>query len=89
MKLTLQFDISALTSPLLKFDYAYATYSGEVDQMDVYYSTNNGSTYTLLLAMPGGTSGILNTGGTTTSSSCLLQASGDHKHLLYLQVQTK
>jgi len=64
---TLQFDISALTSPLLKFDYAYATYSGEVDQMDVYYSTNNGSTYTLLLAMPGGTSGILNTGGTTTS----------------------
>ena len=64
---TLQFDISALTAPLLKFDYAYATYSGEVDRMDVYYSTNNGSTYTLLLAMPGGTSGILNTGGTTTS----------------------
>jgi len=64
---TIQFNMSALTAPLLKFDYAYATYSGEVDQMDVYYSTNNGSTYTLLLSMPGGTSGILNTGGTVTS----------------------
>jgi hypothetical protein len=64
---TIEFNMSALTAPLLKFDYAYATYSGELDRMDVYYSTNNGSTYTLLLAMPGGASGILNTGGTTTT----------------------
>ncbi|QQS35337.1 MAG: T9SS type A sorting domain-containing protein [Ignavibacteriales bacterium] len=66
--ITLQFDISAFTAPLLKFDYAYATYVNEVDQLDIYYSTNNGSTYSLLLSMPGGTSGILNTAGATTAS---------------------
>jgi hypothetical protein len=61
--LTLPFDAGSMTSPVLKFDYAYATYATEVDQMDVYYSTNGGNTYTLLLNMPGGVSGILNTGG--------------------------
>lgn len=60
-------DISALASPQLTFDYAYATYSGEIDQMDVYYSTDGGGSYSLLLSMPGGTAGILNTGGTVTS----------------------
>ncbi|MDY0319771.1 MAG: choice-of-anchor J domain-containing protein [Candidatus Cloacimonadaceae bacterium] len=61
-------DVSAVTQPILMFDHAYATYSGEEDRMDVYYSIDGGETYTLLLAMPGGTSGILNTGGTTTAS---------------------
>lgn len=60
------FNISALTTPTLKFNYAYATYSGEDDEMDVYYSIDNGANWLLLLAMPGGTAGILNTGGTTT-----------------------
>ena len=60
-------DISAVTDPILMFDHAYATYSGEEDQMDVYYSTDGGASYTLLLAMPGGENGILNTGGTVTS----------------------
>lgn len=58
----------ALHTPALMFDYAYATYQGEVDRMDVYYSTDGGLNYSLLLGMPGGATGILNTGGTTTSS---------------------
>ncbi|MCK9422001.1 MAG: carboxypeptidase regulatory-like domain-containing protein [Bacteroidales bacterium] len=66
--ITLQFDASSTHLPLLKFDYAYATYSGEMDEMDVYTSTDGGGTYDLLLAMPGGSTGILNTGGDVTSS---------------------
>ena len=62
---TMPFDISGLTAPVVKFDHAYATYSGENDQMDVYYSTNLGSTWSMLLNMPGGTGGILNTAGTS------------------------
>lgn len=58
--ITFQFDASAMASPTLKFDWAYSTYSGEVDEMDIYYSTNAGTNWTLLLAMPGGTNGILN-----------------------------
>jgi hypothetical protein len=61
--MTLNFNATGLNNPVLKFDYAYATYAGEVDELDLYYSTNNGNTWTLLEAMPGGTSGILNTGG--------------------------
>ena len=30
------------------------------DEMDIYYSTNAGATWTILLAMPGGINGILN-----------------------------
>ncbi len=66
---SLPFDGTTVTAPTLSFDYAYATYQGEVDEMDVYYSTNNGSSYTLLLAMPGGASGILNTGGAVSSAA--------------------
>ncbi len=66
--MTLPFDISGLTSPTLRFDYAYATMSGEIDEMDVYYSNDYGITYSLLLAMPGGISGKLNTGGMMVSA---------------------
>ncbi len=31
-----------------------------LDEMDIYYSTNAGATWTILLAMPGGLNGILN-----------------------------
>ena len=65
---TPEFDASALVNPQLEFDYAYATYIDEVDQLDVLYSTDGGINYSLLLAMPGGTDGILNTGGASTSS---------------------
>lgn len=67
--LTMPFDASTVYAPVLKFDYAYATYTdGSVDELDVYYSTDNGATFTMLLAMPGGFSGILNTAGNTGSS---------------------
>jgi len=66
--ISLQFDASALTNPVLRFDYAYCTYVTEVDEMDIYYSTDNGSTYTLLLAMPGGVSGALVTAPPQTAS---------------------
>ncbi|MCX6305637.1 MAG: T9SS type A sorting domain-containing protein [Bacteroidetes bacterium] len=65
--LTMPFDISSLTSPVLRFDYAYATFTGEIDELDVYFSTDYGITWSMLLAMPGGTNGILNTGGISTS----------------------
>ena len=60
---TFAFDATGLYAPVLNFDYAYATYAGEIDEMDVYYSTNGGATFTLLHAMPGGNTGELNTGG--------------------------
>ena len=66
---TLPFSQGSLAAPTLSFDYAYATFSGEVDEMDVFYSTDDGTTFTLLLAMPGGTSGILNTGGTQSGTT--------------------
>jgi hypothetical protein len=60
---TKPFNISGLTTPTLKFNYAYATYVVENDELDVYYSTNFGATWTALLLMPGGPNGVLNTGG--------------------------
>lgn len=62
-----ELDISGLAAPMIRFDYAYATYSGEVDQMNVLYSTDGGSNYSTLQEMPGGSDGILNTGGTVTA----------------------
>lgn len=61
-----------LTSPILvalpanyrlKFDHAYATFSNEVDQLQIRYSTDGGTTYTLLTTYAGGTAGPLNTFG--------------------------
>lgn len=63
---TFEFNRGALTTPLLKFDHAYATYSGENDQLRIDYSTNAGTDWTQLVLYDGGTSGPLNTGGTTT-----------------------
>ncbi|MFA7359510.1 MAG: T9SS type A sorting domain-containing protein [Candidatus Kapaibacterium sp.] len=60
---TFEFNTSALTTPLLKFDHAYATYSGENDQLRIDYSTNGGTDWTQLVLYDGGTSGPLNTGG--------------------------
>ncbi|MCX6267403.1 MAG: T9SS type A sorting domain-containing protein [Bacteroidetes bacterium] len=65
---TFPFDISGLASPVLQFNYAYATYVSEIDEMIVYYSPDAGATWHTLLAMPGGISGILNTGGATEES---------------------
>ena len=60
---TVAFDASGLAEPTLRFSYAYATYVVEIDELDVYYSTNYGRSWLPLIAMPGGVSGILNTAG--------------------------
>ncbi len=65
---TMPFDISGLATPTLKFNYAYATYVVEIDELDVYYSTNYGETWLPLLLMPGGPGGILSTAPATEGS---------------------
>src|SRR5690606_9280183 len=48
----------------LTFDYAYATFIfGEVDELLLQYSTDNGATFQPLIILEGGADGILNTGG--------------------------
>ncbi len=66
--MTLNFNASGLYQPKLKFDYAYATYTAEKDSLKLYYSTNAGTTWTLLQGLAGGLTGILNTGGADTNS---------------------
>ncbi|MBK9356365.1 MAG: fibronectin type III domain-containing protein [Bacteroidales bacterium] len=58
----------SLTAPQLEFDYSYATYVDEVDQLNVYASVNGGLDFVTVIEMPGGISGILNTAGVTSSS---------------------
>ncbi len=65
---SLPFNGGTLAAPMLSFDYAYATYATEVDEMDVYYSIDGGLTFLPLFAMPGGPTGILNTGGVSTTA---------------------
>lgn len=43
----------------LIFDHAYATYQTENDQLVIYTSSNNGSTWNLLISLAGGASGPL------------------------------
>jgi hypothetical protein len=53
----------------LRFAHAYAAYTGgEIDTLIVYTSSNNGSTWTQLVVLPGGVNGSLNTAGSTASS---------------------
>ncbi|MBV6422112.1 MAG: hypothetical protein DAHOPDDO_03401 [Ignavibacteriaceae bacterium] len=58
--LTVEFISAGASNLALSFDWAYATYIDDPDELDIYYSTNAGTTWTLLLAMPGGLNGILN-----------------------------
>lgn len=51
----------------LAFDFAYATYGGEMDRLQVYASTDQGATYSLLADLAGGTTGVLNTAGSQTA----------------------
>ena len=59
---------AAVEGDTLGFDYAYAAYAGEVDRLVVYASADGGTNYALLLDMPGGTTGALNTAGTKSSA---------------------
>lgn len=49
----------------LIFDHAYTTGAAENDRLDVYYSTDNGSSWTLLVSYLGGPSGPLKTAPAT------------------------
>jgi subtilisin-like proprotein convertase family protein len=64
--------VSPLFTPVpanhrVTFDHAYATFFGEVDQLQIFYSTDGGATYTSLITYNGGTNGPLNTGGSNTA----------------------
>ena len=69
----LQFDIitpqfpAAIATDSLIFDEAYAAYSGATanDQLKIWYSTDNGSTWTQLVLLNGGLSGELVTAPST------------------------
>jgi hypothetical protein len=67
--ITPEFDMTTLTSPAVKFDFAHAAYSASyTDEMNILYSTDGGSSFSLLRNMPGGVDGVLNTGGTVSGS---------------------
>ncbi|MBL0047945.1 MAG: T9SS type A sorting domain-containing protein [Bacteroidetes bacterium] len=53
---------------VLSFDYAYATFQTEVDQLELFYSTDDGTNFTSLVLLNGGLNGILNTGGANTNA---------------------
>jgi len=55
----------AASGDSLIFDHAYATGSAENDQLNIYYSTNDGSSWILLVNLQGGTSGQLVTAPAT------------------------
>ena len=61
-----QLNLTTLNSPAVKFDHAYATSSfGNVDQLELWSSSDNGVTYTWRFTWLGGESGPLNTGGSS------------------------
>jgi hypothetical protein len=53
----------------LRFDHAYATYTTEIDRLQVSTSTNGGATWTTLITLNGGVSGPLNTGGAVSTGA--------------------
>lgn len=65
------FDLITKTFPVttsgdsLIFDHAYTTGAAENDRLDIYYSTDNGSSWTLLVMYQGGPSGPLKTAPAT------------------------
>lgn len=60
--------ISSVSGDSLIFDHAYATYQTEVDQLVIYTSSNNGTTWNNLVTLAGGASGPLATASPTSSS---------------------
>lgn len=53
---------------LLTFNYAYATFATELDSLYIQTSTNGGTSYTSLIGLEGGPTGLLNTGGATVAA---------------------
>ncbi len=56
-------NLTALVNPLVSFNHAYASYSGEVDVLELWVSDDAGATYSLVHTWLGGANGPLNTGG--------------------------
>lgn len=56
---------NSVSGDSLIFDHAYATYGSSNDQLKIYYSTNNGVDWVLLITLNGGTSGELVTAPAT------------------------
>jgi hypothetical protein len=57
----------SLPGDSLRFDHAYASYSGENDRLSIETSTNAGTTYTTLVVLDGGEYGPLATAPPTTA----------------------
>ncbi len=72
----------------LAFDHAYATYATEVDSLKIYYSTDGGSTYSLLVGLDGGVSGALTTAPPTGLVSFVPTASQWANYTINLPVGT-
>ncbi|MBM4157507.1 MAG: Omp28-related outer membrane protein [Ignavibacteria bacterium] len=56
---------SSTAGDSLWFDHAYATYGSSNDQLIIYYSTNGGTNWTILISLNGGASGPLVTAPAT------------------------
>lgn len=56
----------SLAPVTVTFDHAYATYSGQIDRLELWYSGDNGGSFNLLETWLGGYDGPLNTAGATT-----------------------
>ena len=62
------FDLTGIADPYIVFDHAYATYSTEVDKLEIWTSVDYGTSYTLLQTLLGGAAGPLVTAPATTSA---------------------
>jgi hypothetical protein len=56
-------NLDGLSNPVISFDHAYATISGQVDRLELWVSEDDGVSFTLLNTWLGGFAGPLNTGG--------------------------
>jgi hypothetical protein len=57
--------VTSIAGDSLVFDHAYATFQTEVDQLVIYTSSDNGTTWNLLITLAGGASGPLVTAPAT------------------------
>ena len=80
-QLTTPIFASSLANYQIHFDEAYATSEGQNDQLEILTSTDAGENWTQLVLLNGGSSGILNTGGLTTSE--FIPTSSQWKTLSY------
>ena len=56
--ISMEYNSTTSPNPQLKFDWAYADYSGaELDELDIYYSVDGGTTWVILAAMYNGAAG--------------------------------